>query len=128
MMPSIEINHPEIIEMVTKAFYRYEQALVTNDIAVLDELFWNSEFTIRFGAGENLYGYAAIQAFRKARPSSGLNRKLQNTLITTYGANMACCSTEFTRDGKDKMGRQQQTWVRMSEGWRIVAAHVSIIC
>ena len=126
-MTTIEINHPETLATVTTAFYRYEQALITNDITVLDELFWSSELTIRYGAGENLYGYTAIQAFRQGRSTSGLHRRLKNTVITTYGREMACCSTEFTREGSDKIGRQQQTWLKMPEGWRIVAAHVSVI-
>lgn len=126
-MTTIEINHPETLETVTAAFYRYEQALISNDIDVLDELFWRSEYTIRYGAGENLYGYAAIQHFRQARSSNGLDRRLQNTVITTFGKNMACCSTEFISKSSEKIGRQQQTWVRMTEGWRIVAAQVSTI-
>ena len=80
-MPTI--NRPDVVEEVTAAFMRYEQALVSNDVAVLDELFWNDALTIRYGATENLYGYAAIQAFRAGRPSQGLAREIFNTVITT---------------------------------------------
>jgi hypothetical protein len=94
---------------------------------VLDELFWASGFTVRYGVGENLYGIAAIRAFRLARPSVGLARTLQNTTITTFGRDFATAMTEFQREGGSKTGRQSQTWVRMDDGWRVVAAHVSLI-
>jgi len=126
-MKSEEINRPEIVAEVTAVFYRYEQALITNDIAVLDELFWHDERTVRLGAGENLYGIEEIRAFRAARPSVGLDRQLRNTVITTFGEDYAVCSTEFTRDGSDKIGRQQQSWVKLADGWRIVAAQVSLM-
>ncbi|MEI2266219.1 oxalurate catabolism protein HpxZ [Erwinia sp. CGal63] len=124
---SNQINRPAVLAEVTSAFYRYEQALVSNDTATLDELFWHDERTVRLGAGENLYGIEAIRAFRAARPAKGLDRQLHNTVITTFGEDYAVCSTEFTRDGTDKIGRQQQTWVKLPEGWRIVAAQVSLM-
>jgi hypothetical protein len=108
-------------------FERYEDALVHNKVEVLDELFWNSPATIRYGVAENLIGYAAIEAFRAARPAVGLARRLSNTVITTYGRDTATAMTEFFRDGSTRIGRQSQTWVRLPEGWRVVAAHVSLI-
>ncbi len=117
-----EINIPEVVGEVTAAFRRYEAALVGNDVAVLDELFWDSPHTLRFGITENLYGYAAIAAFRSAR-SGNLARTLSNTVITTYGRDFATANTEFRRG--DRNGRQSHTWLRRPEGWRIVAAHVS---
>lgn len=123
----MKINDPAVLAEVTAIFERYETALVGNDVAVLDELFWNNPLTLRYGAGENLYGYAAIAAFRAARSAAGLERTLSNTVITTYGADFATASTEFRRVNSTKSGRQSQTWVRMPEGWRIVAAHVSLI-
>ena len=122
-----KINRPSVLAEVTDAFYRYEQALTGNHIDVLDELFWHDERTVRLGAGENLYGIEAIRAFRAARPSQGLARQLHNTVITTFGDDYAVCSTEFTREGTDKIGRQQQTWVKLPQGWRIVAAQVSLM-
>jgi len=121
------INRPSVLAEVTNAFYRYEQALVSNNVDVLDELFWHDERTVRLGAGENLYGIEAIRAFRAARPAAGLDRQLRNTVITTFGDDYAVCSTEFTRKGTEKIGRQQQTWVKLPEGWRIVAAQVSLM-
>lgn len=121
------IDRPAILAEVTSAFYRYEQALVSNDVEVLDELFWHDPRTVRLGAGENLYGIDEIRAFRAARPSKGLDRALHNTVITTFGDDYAVCSTEFTREGVEKIGRQQQTWVRLPCGWRIVAAQVSLM-
>ncbi|MFZ4213382.1 oxalurate catabolism protein HpxZ [Pantoea endophytica] len=121
------IDRPTILAEVTAAFYRYEQALIGNDVEVLDELFWHDKRTVRLGAGENLYGIDEIRAFRAARPSKGLERELRNTVITTFGDDYAVCSTEFTREGVEKIGRQQQTWVRLPCGWRIVAAQVSLM-
>jgi len=123
----MDINQTGILAEVTAAFARYEDALVNNRVEVLDELFWASGFTVRFGVGENLYGIDAIRAFRLARPSAGLARTLQNTTITTFGRDFATAMTEFQREGSSKTGRQSQTWVRMGEGWRVVAAHVSLL-
>ncbi len=123
----MDINHPETLAEVTAAFARYEAALVSNDVAVLDALFWNSPHTLRYGVGENLYGFAKIQAFRAGRPAQGLARDVLRTVITTYGRDMATANIEFQRVGGNKTGRQSQTWVRLPEGWRVVAAHVSLL-
>ena len=124
----MEIDLPEVLTEVTAQFQRYEQALVDNDVAVLDELFRNDKRTLRYGIGENLYGYEAIMAFRAARSPIGLVRKTDKTVITTYGRDAAVASTLFYREtAPGRVGRQMQTWVRFPEGWRIVAAHVSII-
>jgi hypothetical protein len=118
------INIPEIVAEVTAAFMRYEEALNANDVAVLDELFRDAPYTLRYGIGEELYGHDQIAAFRSARIPPG-RREIANTVITTFGRDFATASTEFRRPGQATTGRQQQTWVRFSEGWRIVAAHVS---
>ncbi len=123
-----EVNLPDVLAEVTAAFARYEQALVSNDVAVLDELFWDSPLTLRYGAAENLYGHAAIKAFRGGRSPAGLARTTRNTVITSYGRDFATANTEFLRDGMNgKVGRQSQTWVRTPAGWRVVAAHVSVV-
>ena len=124
----MNIDLPDVLAEVTAAFQRYEAALVSNDVAVLDELFRADKRTIRYGVGENLYGHDEIMAFRAARSPVGLGRKTERTLITTYGRDTAVASTLFYRDSLvGKVGRQMQTWIRFPEGWRIVAAHVSII-
>ena len=123
----MEINLPDIVAEVTAAFERYETALVKNDVAILDELFWNSPLTIRYGATENLYGYEAIAAFRSARSAAGLERMLSNTVITTYGEDFATANTEFRRQTSQKVGRQSQTWMRSAAGWQVVSAHVSFL-
>ena len=123
----MHINLPDVLAEVTAAFARYERALTSNDVPVLDELFWNSPHTLRYGAGENLYGYDAIRAFRAARPAQGLARELLRTVITTYGRDFATANVEFRRADTDRIGRQSQTWVRMHQGWRVVAAHVSLL-
>lgn len=121
------INDPAVRAEVEAVFARYEDALVNNRVEVLDELFWRSPHTVRYGAGENLHGHDAIAAFRAARPSAGLARRLSHTVITTYGRDFATAMTQFQREGSAAIGRQSQTWVRMSEGWRVVAAHVSLL-
>ncbi len=124
----MDVDLPDVLAEVTAQFARYEQALVNNDIAVLGELFRNDARTLRYGIGENLYGYGAISAFRAARSPAGLMRKTAKTVITSYGRDSAVASTLFYRDSAPgRVGRQMQTWVRFPEGWRIVAAHVSII-
>jgi hypothetical protein len=123
----IEINIPEVVAEVEKAFARYERALVSNDVAELDILFWKSPHTLRYGATENLYGYDEIAAFRARRPANNLARDLVKTVITTYDRDFATANTEFRRTGASVTGRQSQTWVRTGEGWRVVAAHVSLL-
>jgi len=125
----MEIDLPDVLAEVTAQFKRYETALVNNDVAVLDELFRNDKRTLRYGIGENLYGYEAITAFRAARSPVGLMRRTDRTVITSYGRDTAVASTLFYRDAWSgaKVGRQMQTWIRFPEGWKIVAAHVSII-
>jgi hypothetical protein len=124
---NLEINLPEIVAEVEAVFARYEDALVNNKIEVLDELFWDSPATVRYGLAENLVGIEAIRAFRSARPPTSLARSLARTVITTYGRDLATAMTEFQRVGNPKMGRQSQTWARFPQGWRVVAAHVSFI-
>jgi len=126
-MTDPEINLPDVVAEVKAVFARYEDALVMNRIDVLDELFWPSPATVRYGAGENLVGIDAIRAFRLARPSAGLARTLAATVITTFGRDFATAMTEFRREGNAAIGRQSQTWVRFAAGWRVVAAHVSYL-
>lgn len=122
------INDPAVRAEVEAAFARYEAALVGNDVATLDELFLPSDTTIRYGGGENLYGIEEIRAFRNARSPVGLARRLDRTVITTYGNDVAVAATLFHRDtAPGKVGRQMQTWVRTEAGWRVAAAHVSVI-
>ena len=122
------VNDLMVQAEVEAEFAAYERALVNNDVEALDKFFFDSEYAIRFGVGENLYGYGAIKAFRAARSATGLARKLQQTRIVTYGHDLAVAATLFRRDGAPgKIGRQMQTWVRLADGWRIVAAHISVI-
>ena len=121
------VNLPHVLAEVEAVFARYEHALVHNDVQVLDALFWHADAVVRYGVGENLVGIEAIRAFRRARPSAGLMRTLDRTVITTYGQDFATAMTEFRREGSTSVGRQSQTWVRFAEGWRVVAAHVSVI-
>ncbi len=121
----MEINNPGVVAEVTAAFERYEQAISTNDLDTIDGLFRDSPLTLRYGPNGTLLGHAAISAFRRARDIKGVERTLKNTIITTFGRDLAVANTESDRPGSDVTGRQSQTWVRMPEGWRIVSAHVS---
>jgi len=122
------LNQAEILAEVESAFTAYETALVTNDVATLDALFFNHASTVRYGADENLYGFEAIAAFRAQRSIKGLKRQLARTQITTYGTDMAVTATLFYRQNSPELcGRQMQTWMRSEQGWKIVAAHVSQI-
>ncbi|QIB35688.1 oxalurate catabolism protein HpxZ [Ancylobacter pratisalsi] len=124
----MDINLPEIVAEMQAAFDRYERALVTNDVEALDALFFDHPTTTRYGGGENLYGIEAIRAFRATRSPVGLDRSLEGTQITTYGRDFGVASTLFRREGMvGKVGRQMQTWMRTPEGWKVVAAHVSVI-
>jgi hypothetical protein len=124
----MDVNLPEVIAEVEAAFACYEKALVTNDVDRLQELFWDSPLTIRYGIGENLYGHGEIGAFRTARSPVGLMRTTSRTVITTYGRDFATASTLFHRETTlGRVGRQMQTWARTPDGWRVVAAHVSVI-
>ena len=127
MIDNAQINLPDVVAEVRAAFGRYEDALVHNKVEVLDELFWNSPHTLRYGATENLYGYEEIAAFRAGRPSQGLMRELLRVEITTYGRDFATANCEFRREGSTRTGRQSQTWMRTAPGWRVVAAHVSLL-
>ena len=124
----MELNRPEIVAEVEAAFVDYERALVANDLVVLDRYFLDRPETVRFGIGENLFGSNEIAAYRRRGPLAGPDRRLMRTVITTFGDQFATVSTLFRREGiTGKVGRQMQSWVRMPDGWRIVAAHVSII-
>lgn len=124
----MEINLPEVLAEVAAAFARYEAALVGNDVAALQAMFWADPHTIRYGIAENLYGSAEIAAFRAARSPAGLARSLSRTVITTFGRDFATASTLFHRvSAPGRVGRQMQSWARLAPGWRIVAAHVSLI-
>jgi ketosteroid isomerase-like protein len=122
------INIPAVKAEVEAAFADYERALVGNDVAALDRFFLDHPSTIRYGTGENLYGPAEIATFRAARSPAGLARTLERTVITTYGRDFAVAATLFRRaSAPGKIGRQMQTWVKTADGWRVAAAHVSII-
>lgn len=131
MTETLEVNRPEIVAAVRAAFERYERGLEGNDVAVLDDTFWDDPSTLRYGVAEILHGHAAIAAFRASRTATqhaARGRRLENTLITTFGDAFAVANTEYVllRDGT-RRGRQSQTWVRMPDGWKVVAAHVSLM-
>jgi hypothetical protein len=123
----MEINRPDVFAEVTAACDNYEKALVTNDVATLDSLFWNSPQVLRYGPTENLYGHAQIAGFRAARSTANLARSVVKRVITTFGTDFATANVEFLRPPATRIGRQSQTWARTPEGWKVVAAHVSYL-
>jgi hypothetical protein len=126
MIDDAQLNLPDVVAELEAAFERYERALVSNDLSVLDELFWSHPTTLRFGATENLWSHDEIAAFRASRPARGLERRIVRRAIQTFGRDFGTASMQFERlDRPGWVGRQQQTWVRMPQGWRVVAAHVS---
>ncbi|PZW44898.1 uncharacterized protein DUF3225 [Humitalea rosea] len=125
-----EINIPEVVAEVRAAFERYDRGLVENDVPVLNDSFWDSAQTLRYGVTENLYGYAEISGFRAARTPAqhqARARRLENTRITSFGRDFAVANTEYAILASGQRGRQSQTWARMPEGWKVVAAHVSLL-
>jgi hypothetical protein len=125
----MRINDPETVAELQALYPQYETALVNNDAETLTRMFWASPHAMRFGIAENLYGIAEISAFRKGRPSANLARNVLRLDIVTFGRDYGSVTLEFERtvDGKTIRGRQSQVWVRLPEGWRIVAAHVSVL-
>jgi ketosteroid isomerase-like protein len=119
------VNDPAVVEEVGALFARYERALMANDLDTLDAMFWNSAHTVRFGLADIQYGFDAISAFRRGQAQAAPPRRLRNTVVTTFGADLATVTTEFVPDGSTAVGRQSQTWVRLPDGWRVVSAHVS---
>ena len=123
----MEINRPDVLAEVTAVCDLYEKALVNNDVAMLDSLFWNSAQVLRYGPAENLYGYAQIAGFRAARSPANLERTVLKRVITTFGNDFATANVEFQRPPANRTGRQSQTWARTPDGWKVVAAHVSYL-
>jgi hypothetical protein len=125
----MQINDPATVTELRELYPRYEDALVTNDVETLTAMFWASPYAIRLGAGENLYGVDEIEAFRKSRPAANLARRVGRLEIVTFGTDFGSVTLEFERDGVDGVvrGRQSQVWVPLTEGWRIVSAHVSVL-
>ena len=121
----MQVNIPEVVAEVTAAFMEYQRAVDTNDAATMNRLFWSSPSTVRFGPNGTLVGHAALSAFRLGRTQQGVARKLQNTVITTFGRDYAATNTESTKPGSSAVSRQSQCWIRTPDGWRIAAAHVS---
>lgn len=121
------INQADALAELEAAFAEYERAFIANDVATLDRLFWDSPHTLRYGAGENLYGYDEIRAFRSGRPSNNLARTIVRKSVVSVGRDFGVTNIEFTRPTTDRIGRQSQTWVRFADGWKVISAHVSLM-
>jgi hypothetical protein len=120
------INDPDTVAAVRAAFDRYETALLDNDVPALDAFFLHRDDTVRYGVSEIQYGIKDIRAFRALqRPFA---RDLDRVVIVTYGKDVATASTLFYRpDFPNEVGRQQQTWILTDTGWKVAAAHVSMM-
>lgn len=125
----MRINDPETIAELQALYPQYEAALVENDVEKLTAMFWSSAHAVRMGLAENLYGIVEIAAFRKGRSPANLARTVNRLDIVTFERDFGSITLEFERtvDSKLVRGRQSQVWVRLPEGWRIVAAHVSLL-
>jgi hypothetical protein len=131
----MDLNGPEVVAQVSAAFVAYERALVDNDTQAMNALFWHAPETVRYGIAEIQHGGEAIRLWRESCEPVPASRRLHRTVITTFGNDYATVSTEFTSDATILIGRQMQTWARLDAqaaadpygGWRIVAAHVSLI-
>ncbi|MGX7345591.1 oxalurate catabolism protein HpxZ [Acetobacter pasteurianus] len=123
----MELNNPETLRQVEACSDLYERALAENDVQVLDDLFWNGPEVVRYGVGENLYGAEEIAAFRRSRKGGSPPRRNLRRTITAIGNESAVVSLEFQREGSDRIGRQMQTWILTDNGWKILAAHVSLM-
>ena len=123
----MQLNLPEVVAEVSAAFERYEKAINQNDVAGLNELFWNSPHTVRYGVAEQLYGHSEIKGFRSARSTVDLRRELLRLVITTFGRDFATVSCQYRRLESGRCGRQMQTWMRVDGTWQVVAAHVSLL-
>lgn len=133
MTERTDLNRPEVVAQVAAAFEAYERALVDNDVATMNALFWDAPETVRYGIAEIQHGGAAIRAWRETCAPVPRSRRLHRTVVTTFGADFAIVSTGFTSDATPLTGRQMQTWARLGAadgpfgGWIVVAAHVSLI-
>lgn len=126
-MSPAEINHPEVVAELTRLFEAYERALMANDRAALDHFFWDDARTTRYGIADRQWGSQALRDFRAAVPAPGFTRVLEHLRLTTFGRDLAVAQVEFLRSDTPLRGFQSQTWVRLDGGWKIVAAHVSMI-
>lgn len=124
------VNDSATVAELEALYPRYEEALVSNDVETLTAMFWHSPEVLRFGVTENLYGFEELEAFRRSRPSVGLARTVTRFQVVAFGTNYGSINLEFERvtpDGRTIRGRQSQVWVRLEVGWKIVAAHVSLL-
>ncbi len=121
----MQVDDVDVVAEVEAAFYAYERALMSDDIAAMDALFHHAPQTVRYGVGEVLYGIDEIRDFRKGRGGSP-QRTLGRVAIAAYGRDFATANAEFFREGGTRRGRQSQTWVRFADGWKVVSAHVSL--
>ena len=127
-MTDLTPNIPEVVAEVRELWERYEQALIDNDVAILDATFWNSPYTVRLAHGEHGWGYDQIHAYRvRRKPGPGNKEARRRVEILTLGRDIATVNLEFKVRGQDQIGRQSQTWVRFPEGWKVISAHVSAI-
>ena len=108
-----DINHTEVVSEVTAIFLDYESALMANDVEALNNFFWDSTATTRYGIADKQLGHAALVAYRKGVPAPDFTRTLHDVRITAFGPDMAIAMCEFKRSDTALHGFQTQTWVRL---------------
>lgn len=124
---SQDINHPEVVQEVTRVFLDYEAALMRNDVEALNGFFWEHPAVTRYGIADRQRGHPALVAYRKTVPPPDFKRSLLDVRISAFGPDVAVAMCEFRRTDTPLHGFQTQTWVRMARGWKIVSAHVSMV-
>lgn len=127
MIDEQQVNLPEVVAEITKIFYEYEQALMTNHVENLNQYFWQDERVTRYGIADRQFGINELIAYRQATPAPDFTRILENLRVITVDESMAICQVEFVRNDITLRGFQTQTWIKMEGVWRIVSAHVSMI-
>ncbi|MEZ5209945.1 MAG: DUF3225 domain-containing protein [Gordonia sp. (in: high G+C Gram-positive bacteria)] len=106
------------------AFWRYETALMDNDVDALDDLFLAGDKTIRADHEAVLQGHDAIARFRAARTSGAPARRVVDVHVRELGDDLCVVLAETCRsDGAP--GLQSQVWKNTADGWKIAYAHVS---
>ncbi len=120
------INDPSTLAEVEAVFTAYEAALLRNDNENLAGMFLDRPDTVRYGLNDVQHGYGEVLTFRATQ--APFDRRLDRTVITSYGTDCATAQTQFIRDDSPgRIGRQTQVWVRTETGWKVAAAHVSMM-
>ena len=113
----------EIPDDLLAAFWCYEQAILDDDLDVLDDFFADAPTTMRGDAAGLLVGHEAISAFRSVRggvPSRRIERIEYRPL--SEDAALLVSISRYTSGGT---GLQTQLWQKTDGRWLVTVAHVT---